>query len=750
MRKLSRKILSALLALALLVSLLPAGVAPAQAADSGYSFDVATGTLTITSKDGINNFKKTMNDAEKAQIKHLVVEGDNITFPSNFSPNDTPSLVSLQVTGDNIVIDYNAFRNSSTLTTVEISGEGTKIVQNAFQNCTALRTVQITGSCDTIGAYAFSGCTALTTVVIKLCKRAGSDLFNGCTNIKSLVYMSTLGPGDPSQAFYSIPKEATILLPDDYTGSSFQDKPKAKYTLDEKTGALTITSVPEGATTIYYPSQMGNVTITSVQLANGVLDDVSLESVEVTMDLPKEPEKIDSWQYDDSVALGENNTLSLTSLNPPSKDYVEGLLPKTITATVNGEAKSFDLTWSSADAYPDNPTHEVFGKSYTYVAGVAGYAFPNGAPTITIQLQGEDEALYQSGKVREITLNGSMPKEEFLAYLPSEIAQTNAQGVVRYVPVTWECLSYSYVNSNSTTTIKTGGDYEFEATAKNKGDKLSSNVTYTLRAKQTMIEMRISSDWKVQEATTRSGESEGKITWTDKNTNKEYTITIDGYESSSGDYIYINPEKAQKVQSISLGSDKDKHVYRVEVTIEGDNAENAEPNLGSVFGYRYVEEYEQNKDKDNVSVSKISPESYLIDAKPDKATFALVVAIDANSGKLFMNMNEGFQFYSSTGSYKLAFQGDVGDGRTYTMNFVDKNDNGTYGSLGKKFFIVTPPDNNHAWAVMLIPTTKLENAGSSSGVTIDTSWDRNAIVSWDKGWRYFKESLFKNSEADCR
>lgn len=188
MRKLSRKFTSALLTLALLVSLLPIGAAPAQAADSGYSFDVATGTLTITSKDGINNFKKTMNDAEKAQIKHLVVEGDNITFPSNFSPNDTPSLVSLQVTGDNIVIDYNAFRNSSTL----------------------------------------------TTVVIKLCKRAGSDLFNGCTNIKSLVYMSTLGPGDPSQAFYSIPKEATILLPDDYTGSSFQDKPKAKYTLDEK------------------------------------------------------------------------------------------------------------------------------------------------------------------------------------------------------------------------------------------------------------------------------------------------------------------------------------------------------------------------------------------------------------------------------------------------------------------------------------------------------------------------------------
>lgn len=191
------------------------------------------------------------------------------------------------------------------------------------------------------------------------------------------------------------------------------------------------------------------------------------------------------------------------------------------------EEKTLNLIWTSDDAYPTEPTYEVFEKSYTYVARVPGYSFPEGtAPTITIQLKSEDEALYKPGAVREITLNGSMPKDEFLAYLPSEIAQIDASGKVTYVPVTWECLSYSYVNSNSTTTIKTGGDYEFEATAKNKGDKLSSNVTYTLRAKQTMIEMRISPNWKVQKATTRSGESEGKITRTDKN-GETYNITID-------------------------------------------------------------------------------------------------------------------------------------------------------------------------------------------------------------------------------
>lgn len=67
MRKLSRKILSALLALALLVSLLPAGVAPAQAADTPH--DISQGTLTIT-QDG--NYTVTGT----TPVNNIVVEED--------------------------------------------------------------------------------------------------------------------------------------------------------------------------------------------------------------------------------------------------------------------------------------------------------------------------------------------------------------------------------------------------------------------------------------------------------------------------------------------------------------------------------------------------------------------------------------------------------------------------------------------------------------------------------------------------
>ncbi|MED9781487.1 MAG: S-layer homology domain-containing protein [Peptococcaceae bacterium] len=478
---------------------------------------------------------------------------------------------------------------------------------------------------------------------------------------------------------------------------------------------------------------MGNVTITSVQLANGVLDDVSLESVEVTMDLPKEPEQINSWQYVDSVALGENNTLSLTFLTPPSKDYVEGLLPKTITATVNGETKSFGLTWTSTEEYPENPTHDALGKSYTYVAGVAGYAFPNGAPTITIQLQAEEDKWYESGAEREITLNGSMPSEEFLAYLPTVIKSGN-----EFVSV--ENWKYTGSSSGVGDTITFGKDYIFNGTTEN-----GVQVTYTLRAKQTMIEMRISPNWKVQEATTRSGESEGTITWTDEKSKEEYTITIDGYtgDFSGNDYIYIDPDNAELVEYNS-STVTDKHVYRVEVTIEGENAENAEPNLSSTYGYRYKEDYDN---KDNVTAASNIPESYLIDAEKGKATFAIMTVINSN-GSVTFNFGEGFTFHSSTGTqHTFTLNGDAGDGRTYDMDFAEGNGSSASVSTdGKQFFTVTPPEGEkRAWAVLLLDSDDVDK-DESSGVTIDTSWHSQVVVNFSSGIRYFYNSLFKNSK----
>ena len=68
MRKFGRKILSALLALALLASLLPIGAASAQAADTPH--DISQGTLTITQEDG--NYTVTGT----TPVNNIVVEED--------------------------------------------------------------------------------------------------------------------------------------------------------------------------------------------------------------------------------------------------------------------------------------------------------------------------------------------------------------------------------------------------------------------------------------------------------------------------------------------------------------------------------------------------------------------------------------------------------------------------------------------------------------------------------------------------
>ena len=99
MRKLSRKILSALLALALLVSVLPIGAAPAQAADTAGAFEVTGGTSgtdysysngVLTVNDGASITISMASEATKSTSDRIVVNGNaKITLNGvNITPVD--------------------------------------------------------------------------------------------------------------------------------------------------------------------------------------------------------------------------------------------------------------------------------------------------------------------------------------------------------------------------------------------------------------------------------------------------------------------------------------------------------------------------------------------------------------------------------------------------------------------------------------------------------------------------------------
>ena len=82
MRKLSRKILSALLALAMFVSLIPVGAAPAQAADTAGAFEVTGGTSgtdysysngVLTVNDGASITISMASEATKSTSDRIVI-----------------------------------------------------------------------------------------------------------------------------------------------------------------------------------------------------------------------------------------------------------------------------------------------------------------------------------------------------------------------------------------------------------------------------------------------------------------------------------------------------------------------------------------------------------------------------------------------------------------------------------------------------------------------------------------------------
>ena len=147
-----KRILSILLALALLCSLLPASTLPVRAATTSgtcgdnltWTFDTSTGTLTIEGSGKMDDF-----DDYAAPWDELMDSIKKITIGNSVTSIGTW-----------------AFSRCTSLTSVTIGNSVTSIGDSAFWDCTSLTSVTIPDSVTSIGESAFSHCTALTSVTI--------------------------------------------------------------------------------------------------------------------------------------------------------------------------------------------------------------------------------------------------------------------------------------------------------------------------------------------------------------------------------------------------------------------------------------------------------------------------------------------------------------------------------------------------------------------------------------------------------
>ena len=80
-----------------------------------------------------------------------------------------------------------AFQGCRALKSLALGSHSAHIYESAFEGCTSLRSIQITGTMVYIEDTAFKGCTNLTSVTLpKYLEKMGNNVFEGCTNLQEI------------------------------------------------------------------------------------------------------------------------------------------------------------------------------------------------------------------------------------------------------------------------------------------------------------------------------------------------------------------------------------------------------------------------------------------------------------------------------------------------------------------------------------------------------------------------------------
>ncbi|MBQ6159878.1 MAG: leucine-rich repeat protein [Oscillospiraceae bacterium] len=195
----TKRILSLLLALALLLTLLPQAAPAACAEEPVYSgtcgdnltwtFDPDTGTLTIEGSGAMRNYY--FYSTPWWRIKESIISvslPEGLTNIGTYAFSDCTGLTAVTIPEGVTAIGEHAFYNCTGLTEVAISDDVTVIGNYAFNKCTRLTEVTIPRSVTAIRDYAFSECSRLTEVTIpESVTVIGNAAFSGCYSLALLV-----------------------------------------------------------------------------------------------------------------------------------------------------------------------------------------------------------------------------------------------------------------------------------------------------------------------------------------------------------------------------------------------------------------------------------------------------------------------------------------------------------------------------------------------------------------------------------
>ena len=268
----TRKLLCFVLTLVMVLCMFPV---TSQAAElpsgDGWSMSV-TGTLTITSDAGMNDWT-TNRSAYGANVKSVVI-GDNVHSISNEAfiscQNLESAVIGASVTtigaiafssctslgavtiGDSVkTIGNGAFNYCTELVSVNIPDSVTTIGNSAFYGCYGIINLTLGDSVTTISAAAFKGCTGLVRVTIgDSVDIIGNDAFSDDTSLKSVLFSGTTPPSTVGTTVFD---NATTLA-GIYVPADSVDAYKTKLADYESLVKPISVAITKNRITTYYPT----------------------------------------------------------------------------------------------------------------------------------------------------------------------------------------------------------------------------------------------------------------------------------------------------------------------------------------------------------------------------------------------------------------------------------------------------------------------------------------------------------------
>ena len=315
--KKTRKIISLLLSLLMIITSVPLMAVNSFAATNGTTGDCtwtldSDGVLTISGNGKMKDYRGDDASPWGTSITKVVIE-NGVTRIGVF-----------------------AFKYCTSLTSITIPDSVTSIGDWAFDGCTSLTSVTIGKGVTTIGDYNFSGCTSLTSITIPdNVTKIGYEAFSGCTSLTSITIpdsVTRIG----EYAFQNCSSLASITIPDSvseigwvaFDGTAYYNDISnwdngllyiGNHLIEVKEDVSGSVEIRQGTKTIAAAAFSGCASITSITIPDGVTkidaetfhDCTSLTSITV----PNSVTCISHWAFWDCTSL-KNITIpdSVTSI----------------------------------------------------------------------------------------------------------------------------------------------------------------------------------------------------------------------------------------------------------------------------------------------------------------------------------------------------------------------------------------------------------------------------------------------------